>query len=432
MNEYPKVLVLGVDAWRYDSPSNTLSNIFSSWDADKVALVYTRSNYPNCPVSNSYFQISENKVLKSVFKPWMQTGCMVENTVKPVSKVLEQEQKRYAKAHKKHSFIMTLGREAVWFLGHWKKKDFKKFISDYSPDVLFLPIYNTWYMCRLERFLIRFTKKPYVIYYADDDYSYEACEGVLSYFHRFILRKYVKKLIENSDEAFVIADKVKEEIDTLFHKNCRILTKGIDFSTVECQKFTIHRPIRFVYTGNLLIGRDTTLISIADALNRLDPSGECATLDIYSQTELSDQTIAKLNHGNCHFHGHVPREKVDQIQREADVLIFAEALNGKYAHAARMSFSTKLTDYMASCKCIFAVGTSEIAPIHYLRKHDAAIISTSDEEITANIQRILTEPKQIEYYGMKAFECAKAHHDKAVIDETFHAVMQSCSARHQP
>lgn len=429
MKENPKTLIVGVDAWRTDSPSNTLQSIFSCWNPDKIALVYARSNYPNCQVSRHYFQISENKVLKSIFKPWLLTGREVKNVVEDVSDDIRQEQKRYAKAHKKYSPFMTLCREIVWILGHWKKKALKEFVEVFEPDILFLPIFNKWYMCQIELFLVKLTKKPYVVYYADDDFSYDMCHDMLSYLHRFVLRKYVRKLIMGSREIFVIADKVKEEIDSIFEKDCKLLTKGVDFEKVHYDEKIINSPIRFVYTGNLLIGRDQTMISIAKAINTLDPNGKKAVLDIYSQTELSEETLARLNCGGCKFKGKVSREMIDGIQRDADVLIFAEALNGKDVYAARMSFSTKLTDYMANGKCIFAVGTPNIAPIHYLRKYDAALIATTEKEIMNQIHQILEHPEIIKVYGRKAIECAKRNHNKAEIDATFCKTMYE-AAKH--
>ena len=423
MKEFPKVLIAGVDAWRKDGPSDTLPNIFSCWDKEKVALVYTRSNNPDSDVSNNFFQISENKVLKSIFRPWIKTGKTAENHQSVISKDLIIEQKRYGKAHKKHSEFMTLCREIVWLLGNWKSKELRDFVNKFNPDVLFLPIYNKWYMCSLELFLIRITKKPIATYYVDDDYSYDSCQGILSYLHRFVLRKYVKKLMVKSRESFVIADMVKNEIDKTFNKDSKILTKGVDFTTSEYSAKKIKYPIKFVYTGNLLIGRDSTLLLIADIINKLDNTGEKISLDIYSQTELSENVLQKLNNGNSHFHGNIPREKIEEIQKNADVLIFAEAISGKNSYAAKMSFSTKLTDYMKSGKCIFAVGKQDISPIHYLKKYDAAIVSTNEQEIYENIKSLLEEPKLIENYGSKAFNCAKQNHDKESIDKRFCTVL---------
>ena len=40
-NKLPKVLVVDVNGWRDDAGSNTLRDIFSCWDPERLALVYT-------------------------------------------------------------------------------------------------------------------------------------------------------------------------------------------------------------------------------------------------------------------------------------------------------------------------------------------------------------------------------------------------------
>ena len=45
-----------------------------------------------------------------------------------------------------------------------------------------------------------------------------------------------------------------------------------------------------------------------------------------------------------------------EIQENADVVVFVESLEKEHRLVARLSFSTKLTDYFASGKCIFALG----------------------------------------------------------------------------
>ena len=72
-NQMPKVLVVAINAWREDAPTHTLMNIFSCWESEKLAVIYTRADLPNTNVCSRFFQISENDVLKSVIKPGKQT-----------------------------------------------------------------------------------------------------------------------------------------------------------------------------------------------------------------------------------------------------------------------------------------------------------------------------------------------------------------------
>ena len=415
----PKILVVAINAWREDATSHTLMNIFSCWDPSRLALVYTRADLPNTKVCSRFFQISENDVLKSVFKPWKQTGREVFNTSTVNDSGVEEEHKRYAKARKKHSYFMSICREMVWTLGHWKSRALKNFIKEVDPDVVFVPIYPTAYMGKVQRYIKKLTDKPIVCYLADDNYSYDACKGFWAYIHRFMLRKQVKYLATHCKEMFVIVEKEKEETDRMFGTDSVILTKGIDFTNITYQEHVSNVPLKFVYTGNLIIGRDKTLALIADLLNKINGDEVKATLEIYSPDTVDEETMARLNNGCSKHCGFIAREKVQEVQQNADVVIFAEALEGKDSCAARLSFSTKITDYLANGKCILAVGKEDIAPIDYFVRNDSAIIATNAAQLEERLRYILSYPQVIEEYGKKAFVCAKRNHNKEMLDQRF-------------
>ena len=97
-------------------------------------------------------------------------------------------------------------------------------------------------------------------------------------------------------------------------------------------------------------------------------------------------------------------------------MIFAEALEGKEANVARLSFSTKITDYLANGKCILAVGKKGIAPMDYFEKNDSAIVAYSEQDIYAQILNIVNHPEMMDEYGRKANDCGVRNHDKQVVD----------------
>ena len=425
--QLPKVLAVCINAWRTDATAHTLMNIFSCWKPERLSMLYTRSDMPYTNVCDRFFQISENDVLRSVFKPWVKTGREVYNTEKMSSSEVAKEHARYAKAHKRHSMFLSLCRETVWWLGHWKSKEMRNFIDEVNPDLIFVPVYPVVYMGWIQRYVIRRTNKPFVCYMADDNYSYSSCKGILSYFHRFLLRQQVRWLSTHCKEMFVIVDKEKEETDRLFNTNSVILTKGIDFRTKPFSKKTVNAPIKFVYTGSLIIGRSSTLASLADAINSININGIKATLDIYSADQVEPSLEARLNKGGSKLRGFIPRDKVNEVQREADVVVFAEALHGKDANIARLSFSTKITDYLSNGKCVLAIGKQSIAPIDYFVRNDSALVASTEGEIYSQVQRIIDSPDLITEYAEKAYMCAKKNHDKEMMDRRFVDTMISAS-----
>ncbi|MBG9220336.1 glycosyltransferase [Bacteroides ovatus] len=420
-NNLPKVLVIDVNAWRKDAGANTLRDIFSCWDPEKLAVVYTSSQLPDSEVCNHYFQISENQIIKSLYHPTLRVGRPVDKTPSNNDADAMAERERYAKAHKHHAKWMRLAREVVWKFGHWKSKALKQFVMDFKPDIIFVPIFPYAYMGRIQKYIIKLTGKPTVCYLADDNYSYDSCMDCIDYIHRFWTRQYVGPLARTCNQVFVIVDKEKEDTDSRFRTDSVILTKSIDFTGRSYQYRAPHKPIRFIYTGGLIIGRDKTLALVADAINKInaEKGDVVAELFIYSQHQPTVEINNHINVGESHYCGSVPHQEIKGIQQQADVVVFAEGLEGKEANIAKLSFSTKITDYLANGKCVLAIGKDYIAPIDYFRRNDSALIAHNAEEIEPQIRRIVSSPELISEYSRKAYDCAFKNHNREMMDKRF-------------
>lgn len=419
----PRILVPTINEWRDEGTNHTLINIFKCYDPDKVAQIYTRASLPDTTVCNKFFRINESLVLKSVFKRGTKTGERVYNTADTgkFSKELEVEKNRYKNTRKKHSWFMTVMREFVWLLGKWKSADLEKFIDEFDPQMIFATIYPFVFANRIQEYVIKKCKVPVVCFLCDDNYTYKVCEpNFFNYFHRFWLRKSVKRLMKYCEQLYVIVDKQKEEYDKIFGVDSLILTKGIEANDAVFSDKPLNKPLNIVYTGNLLIGRDKTMAKVAQAVNEINGGGEeKVVLNIYSPDIVADETMKILNSGASKHHGLIPLSEVAEVQSAADILIFTESLENRFKYVARLSFSTKITDYLASGKCIFAIGDDDIAPIHYLRKYDAAVIALTYDEIKPKLEELVNHTELIKEYGKKAFECGKNNHNSEKVDHLF-------------
>ena len=395
--QLPKILSISLSTWRQDSGIHTQTDLFKFWDKDKLAQIYTRSDYPNTPVCDTFFRISENQIIKSVYKR-KPVGERVKNKTDvrvEDDKAVEEEKKLYERAHKKKSWFLTLMREMVWALGKWKTKALDSFIEEEAPDVYFVPIYPVVFMGKLQLHILKKYPRPYVCYLADDNYSYQTCgNNLFAYIHRFFLRKVVKKLAKNCTKMFTITQTEAEDTDKLFGTQSIVLTKGINYTNLVYQEKSVSKPLKMVYTGSLIIGRANSLVAISKALAEINKDGEKITLDIYSPNVMDDKTMRYLNANGCRFKGRVDKSEVQKIQEEADVVVFVESLEKKHRLDARLSFSTKLTDYFRSGKCIFAIGDERIAPIQYLRENDCAVIATDYTQIEEKL-RLLVDNEEV-------------------------------------
>ena len=418
--ELPKVLLIGISSWNKHEGTDTLQSIFSCWQKDKIAQIYTRSGNPCSDVCESFFKISENQLIKSVLNR-RPVGEKVPNNVSNIDNSdFKIESERYNKAHKKKSWFMSFVREFVWKFGKWKTKNLDQFISEVDPDVLFIPIYPVIYMARLQEYIIRKTKKTYVCYLADDNYTYKSCsKNPLELLYRFFLRKHVRKLAKDCQQMYTITKIEGEETDKFFGTKSIVLAKSINFTNSTYLEKTINKPISIVYTGNLLIGRDKTIKDVADAVRIINKNGKKIIFHIYCHTPPKVKMLRQIISDDVIFHGKVSKEEVKGIQDEADILLFVESLEKKDRYKARMSFSTKLVDYFAAGKCIFAIGDKNIAPILYLKENDAAIIASTKEEIFKQLNNISNDANLIRNYSKKSYNCGKLNHDKNDIDNRF-------------
>ena len=415
--QYPKILIVSRGVWEDSGTSSTLTNIFANYPSEQLSQIYIETKKPNTNHCSSFFQISEFSLLRKIYKWKTRTGHRVNSVYVQDEEVArkEAETMQYVRGHR--SFLYTILREFLWHLNGWKSRELKSFINEEDPDVIWLTGSPLILMNRLSQYVVKEAKKPYCIYEMDDVYSYNNCgKNPLKYLYRFFLRKNVKKLISGASQLFVISPKMKREYDSIFGTDSIFLTKSIDFSSVTFHPYQIHQPVRMVYMGQIIYDRLSSLELVGKALDEFNKEKQHIVLDIYTNNFIDELRKSQIIKGNSvFFHAPVPYSEVKNVIDQYDIVVFVESLDKKFKNIARLSFSTKITDYLSSGKCVLAVGPSDIAPIEYLKENDAALVANNYDEIKERLQDILL-PETIESYSYKAYSCGKANHNKTNMD----------------
>jgi hypothetical protein len=421
-SQKPKVLVLSRNVWDdTKGTSSTLSNIFENYDPTKVAHVYIETIRPNTKCCQHFFQISEFSLVHKLYKWNTRTGHSIGVDSKndnQDSQVAHQEAAtmNYVRGHR--SFLFSFLREILWGFGGWKSKELRSFVLDFDPDVIWIDGSPLPFLNKVYYYILRIAKKPSVIFIQDDIYTYESCIPRLSeYIYKWYLRRQVRRVIGKCNEMFVISPKMKKEYDKIFGFDSAIVTKSIDFSIVRFKPIEPHSPIRMVYMGQIIYGRIYSLIAIANALKTINSNGIKVQLSIYTNNKIPEDLKSKLLiKDSVVLCTPVPYSEVPSVISQNDVVVFVESLDSRYSRVARLSFSTKITDYLASNKCVLAIGPGNSAPIEYLKDQDAALVATNIEDIEKQILK-LSSPGVIKEYAQKAYDCALRNHDKSTMDE---------------
>ena len=236
-------------------------------------------------------------------------------------------------------------------------------------------------------------------YISDDCYTLRQFHwSPLYWIDRLWKRKKVKATIDQCELLYVISQIQKEEYEKLFTPPCKILTKSADFRADAPCWPAPEGEVRLLYAGNLGAGRWKSLALIAKAVARLCEEGYRITLDTYSATPQTRAMERALQTNGCTLHGAVPFAQVQELQRQADVVIHVEGLSLKSRLAVHQSFSTKLVDYFALGKCIFA-----------------AVVAETADKVYEKLKQLLDHPQLLREYGQKAYLCGRRHHDKTAM-----------------
>lgn len=383
-----KILVISSTTWD-DSNSfgNTFTNLFSKMSEIELYNVSCRHGVSNNKLVKRFIQATDRSVFKSIY------SFRYDPFFEPEKSALDnKENTEFSEvARKRRRTIAFIARDFIWKFGAWKKsRTLNSFIDEVKPDIIYLPIYATPYMCDVQRYIIDKLRVSVVGHISDDVYGYSPNQSIFARLYRKYLRKKIRVIIGKCEYLEVFAKTMKEEYEKTFGKTCYVIGKGIDIGELEPIKYEKkHDNISFVYTGNIGDERYRSLYQIGKALDECRADRE-VSLNIYSATPLTDEMERLFaSSPSIKFHGAVSKAEVEEIQKNADYLVHVEGFYPSGIFAAKMSFSTKIIDYLVKGKPIIAVGPYEVNSIKVLKDENIAVVATEQEEIKAKVAEIL-------------------------------------------
>lgn len=417
-----KILFCTVDSWNSRNSSvssNTYANLFKDYPREDMAALYIREELSDSLSCSRYFQISEQKIIKSIFSRSIQTGrellpqaIMTEEDIANI----ERKNALYNKNRRRNIFKI-IAREIIWVLGRWKTKELDDFLESYDPDVIIFSFESYIHFNRICKYVVKKTKSKAIGYVWDDTFTYKPVRHQLGFrIYRFFQRLNLKNLSKYCSACWAISPKTKQEVDSFFGFDSIVVSKSVDMMPYIHDSKELNMPYRIIYTGNLAIGRFESLLLLSDILKEINVGEIKFVVDVYTSTFLDSEQRSKLCDA-VRIHKPVPVSEVDRIQKDSHILLFLESLDERNKYKARLSFSTKITDYLSNQKCIIAIGDPDIAPIEYLTKEKAALCVSSKATLYDALNALVDDPSLIRQYGRSAYECGIRNHSREIINE---------------
>ena len=415
-----RILIVSSTPWDdNNSFGNTFSNLFFFFFHLEIANVYLKPGMPNNKFDNiKYFQIDYKSLLKNLKDCKVSTGRIIE---KPKEYIPTADDNSVKFAKKYRSLFFVLLNELIWKIGRWKSKELKDFTLDFTPDLIYTPIYDSLYLNRILLFLKSYLDVPMIGHISDGWYDYNKyIKDPLYYIYHYFCRKVEYKVIKQCEFVDCFSHIQKEEYEKIFNVPFKIRYKSADIKDTEIKK-EYNNPLVFLYTGNLGNLRWKNLVLIGKALDRINENEAKAILNIYSATPLTNEMKKAFDSSkSLNFMGKVSGLEVKEIQSKADVLIHTESFDKKEIYNVRMSLSTKIIDYLSRGKCILAIGPKEVTSIDYFIKNNCGIVATCESELNKCIDMILNNKDIIYDYGKAALSAAVANHNSETLHKEFY------------
>lgn len=414
-----KILFVSCTPWNTNnSVGNTYANLFDGMEDYTIAHIYCADGVDSDPRVSRAYQMTEKQLVLNWLGRLPKVGGEVP--VQQISGTGETLTGRELAvlnfAKKRRWMIFFWAREMIWKLGRWDNEDLARFIREFGPDLVFVNLYDYVYMNRVDLAVARLAGVPVVGYIWDDFYTLRQFSwSPLYWANRLYSRRLVRQVIDRCSMLYVIADLQKQEYDRIFHRDCHVLTKGGVFEGEHPPANVPGRPLRLLYAGNIGAGRWPCLALIGRVIQRINascPAGQGMELTIYTATPITRAMERQLNcPGAIRLAGRIPYQEVAQKQAEADLLVHVEPTDRVNRWKSRLSFSTKLIDYMLAYRPILAYGLMEQASLAHLKAQDAAFVTTSEAELERTLREILARPALLEEYAAKGWACGAACHD---------------------
>ena len=424
-----KVLIFSHNVFsNSNNMGKTLAGYFQYFNAEDIAQFYIHSEIPTLNLCKNYYRITDKEMISSIFK--RQSGKIFKEVdIHTKSNQSRTDTGLTAKLYQKsraRTPLIYLMRNLWWSLGAWNTKKFNQWVDEFKPDCIFFASGDYAFMYKIALKTAKKRNIPLIVSCMDDYYFYNRNKnkflGKLA--HRLFMKQ-VKKTMNYTSAIFTICDTMTADYANLFHKPCYTIHTASTLKEPLCME----KKNKISYIGNLGLGREKQLLTIAKALQTVELENCPKYIDVYSG-ETRPEILKQLTEENgIRFHGKISPEEVLQIMGESLAVIHTESFDAEMRKRVKYSVSTKIADSLASGTPLLAYGPEEVASMQHLISHNAAFCAIDASELKNTLTSLLTNSAMRKEVLQSALALAKSKHikshAKALIESVFCNAMQN-------
>ncbi|MDY6218603.1 hypothetical protein DXA50_17350 [Butyricimonas virosa] len=418
----PKVLIFGHSFNNYNGIGITLTSLFSLWPPDKIAIVAPMAPIPflmQNQLCNRYFDTLENKEYV------INKNCHVENkdVLSPTSSYEDNRSWARKKVsyflHKKIGIDDLIDRNPV-------SRELIDFVNDFNPDII--------YTCLGSYGAIRYVKKvcvqtgnrfPLAIHIMDD-WPNTLFNG--RYFSWMWKKKYHRSfmgIVKKSILRLSICEGMSKEYAFRYNQIFFPFHNPVNvdlWDKVPNKRFQSDSAIKkIVFFGKINEDTQDALLDMCDVVTKLNRRGMLVQFDIYSPNYSKDMSSLFGGFLSCKIFPSIPHEKVKDHIKDYDVVYFPLCFSDRTRYYARLSMSTKTSEYMVSKVPILLYCPEELELYKYASNEGWACCVTHRNEdiLLQSLVNLFVDSNLRNGLTKKAYQLAISRHNLINVSEDF-------------
>lgn len=430
--KYPKILIIGESFHSNTGGGITLTNLFSGWPKDKIALATFGRSMINISfkTNTNVYQLGSNEVSVSfpfsLFKKHFNSGVIQQNSIQVEESINLSEKNPQLRQYLLKTVFSFIKKSGVYNFVEMinLSKKFEDWIQDYKPDI----IYTQLGSLALTNFVYEVgkkTKTPVMVHIMDDWPS-----TIPGYFGCLFKRKIhnrIQQFFDLCKSHLAISEDMANEYSRRYGHNWIAFQNCIDFDfwnkpKIQKQVFLKEEKFTVLYAGRVGIGTSTSLLDVAESIEDLFKNGYNISFEIQTNN-LEHPIIKRLSKFNSvQFVSRVPYEELPSRFASVNLLVLPIDFDLKGFTFIKYSLPTKVPEYMASGTPILVYSPKETALSNFVNTTNVAMIVNERNRgiLTSSIKTLINNPKIAQSLSERAVTYAKTNQDCSIVQKNFY------------
>jgi hypothetical protein len=169
---------------------------------------------------------------------------------------------------------------------------------------------------------------------------------------------------------------------------------------------------------------------IAEAVKIFNHSGGSAVFEIYGGEWSKNLALSLLSSNEVVYKGYVGRAEGYELLKTSDLLVIPVSFANSTLSKIRLSFPTKLPEYLASGTLTLVYGPPNVASVRYCIQHKVGLTQTkrSIQDLVKIFTKLKNEPNSFQEKALNDRNFAKKHLSASIIREQFHQILKKALA----